>query len=213
MEPSGIFACVLAFAVFWVVLTSMINWSAGWFTLMLRYPNRRERAVMRLRGQSGLMGARRVRFGSALRFDVCPSGLRVGMFRLGGVFARDFFVPWDDLSVEREVVRFTKAAVLTFGGDGELVIRDDVANRLARAAGDNWPEVGPFPRESVGRVFAGVAVQLALVVATLVALYFTLPGLKDIVASWPVPPGSALALVIGAFVLASLPGLVSRLRY
>jgi len=52
---------------------------------------------------------------SILNLDVCPSGLRVGMMRLFGVFCRDFFVPWDQISVVRKRRLFWREAKLVFG--------------------------------------------------------------------------------------------------
>jgi len=87
---------------------------------------------------------------SILNLDVCPSGLRVGMMRLFGVFCRDFFVPWDQISVVRNDRLFWREAKLVFGqpANGSLKLQAEVANRLARAAGARWPEVGPFPEET-----------------------------------------------------------------
>lgn len=133
----------LFFAGVWFLATLLIGILSGWFPLMRRYPDRNEAPVLHLRGQSGLMGSLSARFRGILRLSVCPSGLRVGVFRLFGAFNRDFFVPWEEIAVERKQTFFSGAvAVLRFGAPpvGTLTIRADVADRLAKAAGDDWPE-------------------------------------------------------------------------
>jgi hypothetical protein len=94
-----------------------------------------------------MMGLRVVMDG--LTFGVCPLGLRVGMLRLFGAFCRDFFIPWESVSISRMTILFYPVAKLEFGNPvvGTLSIPAHVADRLARSAGKNWPEPGPFLEE------------------------------------------------------------------
>lgn len=134
----------LFFAALWFAITTLIGFLSGWYTLMRRYPDRREKPVLHLRGQLGFMGPLNSRLRGILRLSVCPSGLRVGMFRLFGPFSRDFFVPWDEISVTRtQWFLMGEIAVMTFGEPphGKLAVAASVAARLAKAAGDDWPEV------------------------------------------------------------------------
>jgi hypothetical protein len=136
------------FVLMWLAVTSTLGLVSGWYALSGFYPNRDEPPLLSLRMQSGSM--RWVGMRSILNLDVCPSGLRVGMMRLFGVFCRDFFVPWDQISVVRNDRLFWREAKLVFGqpANGSLKLQAEVANRLARAAGARWPEVGPFPAET-----------------------------------------------------------------
>jgi hypothetical protein len=81
-----------------------------------------------------------VRLRGVLKLAACPGGLRVGMFRLFGPFARDFFVPWDEIEVRRSSWFGTPFAELRFGRPavGRLTIHGRVADRLAEAASHEW---------------------------------------------------------------------------
>lgn len=133
----------LFFAALWLAVTSLIGLLTGWYGLMQRYPDRHERPVLHLRGQLGFMGPLNSRLRGVLRLSVCPSGLRVGMFRLFGPFSRDFFVPWEEISVAHaRWFLIGEMAIMTFGDppQGKLAVTAAVAARLAKAAGDDWPE-------------------------------------------------------------------------
>jgi len=137
----------IMFALMWLAVTAAIGFMSGWFSLMRRYPDRNETPLLRLSGQTGYMG-----WGARLRgiliLSPCPSGLRVGMFKIFGVFTRNFFVPWEEIRVRRKNWMFVRMAELEFGipQAGTLSIASHVADRLAHAAGDDWPEEEPLPR-------------------------------------------------------------------
>lgn len=78
---------------------------------------------------------------SVLTLSVCPSGLRVGISRFLAPFARDFLVPWDKISATRKRALFMQLISLQFGQTGNLTISEDMANKLAAAAGRHWPAV------------------------------------------------------------------------
>lgn len=138
----GVVSFPLAFAALWFAITALIGFMSGWYALARRYPDRRERPLLRLTWQSGFMGPLQSRYRSALTLSACPSGLRVGVIRLLGPFCRNFFVPWEEITVRRKDGFFEKLAELTFGNPrvGTLAIRAAVADKLAKAAGDDWPE-------------------------------------------------------------------------
>jgi hypothetical protein len=132
----------LFFAALWIGIGTLLGYMSGWFKLMDRYPDRaHEKPSLRLRMQWGVMGWG-VRLRGVLNLSVCDTGLRVGMFRLFGIFSRPFLVPWHDITVSREKSWFGQLAKLEFGSPkvGNLTIHGDVADRLAKAAGDDWPE-------------------------------------------------------------------------
>jgi hypothetical protein len=130
----------LFFLGFWLLVTTILAGLSGWFSLMTRYPNRNEIQVLKLRWQSGTMGMG-VRMNGLLTLGVCPSGLRVGMFRVFGPFCRDFFVPWEEVFVDRsESWLFGKRAKINFGSAGSLTVFANVVDRIARALPERWPE-------------------------------------------------------------------------
>ena len=109
-----------------------------------------------------------------LNISACPSGLRIGIMKIFGVFCRDFFVPWREIRVERRDGFFGQTAELKFGDAlGKLSISGHVADRLARSASGRWPEAGPFPEETKSQAFAAVAKQWA-VLTCFAAFFFIL---------------------------------------
>jgi hypothetical protein len=107
-------------------------------------PDRDEVPILRLSGQSGAMGLG-VNMRGVLTLGVCPSGLRLGMPRFLAPFSRDFLVPWDRISVTRKRALFMQVIKLQFGQAGNLTISEDLASRLASAAGGSWPKFDSSP--------------------------------------------------------------------
>lgn len=133
-----IFIFPLFFASLWLAITALLSLLSGWPALMKAFPDRDETPVLRLSGQSGSMGLG-VNMRGVLTFRVCPSGLRIGIARLLGPFSQPFLVPWDRLSITREHVLFMDVVKLQLGQTGTLIVSTDLADKLARAAGGNWP--------------------------------------------------------------------------
>ena len=136
----------LYFAALWLTITTVLGVASGWYRLVARFPDQIEEPLLQIRGQSGTMGLR-VRMRGVLTLSVCSSGLRVGIMRLLGPFCRDFFVPWEAISIARKNDWLGSVARLQFGnpGVGSLTIRADVADKLAHAAMGAWPENRAVP--------------------------------------------------------------------
>ncbi len=158
----------------WLAITTFLGLLSGWFSLASKYPDRNEQPILRMRHQSGTMGLV-VGMNGVLSLSACPSGLRVGIFRIFGPFSRDFFVPWQDLTVTRKKVWFRTTAELGFGNPrvGKLQIPTEAADRLARAAVGSWPETGPIPVPERGELARSLLKQWAAM-TTFAALFFTL---------------------------------------
>jgi hypothetical protein len=92
----------IAFAGLWLAITTTLGIFSGWFLLMWKYPDRKEEtALLQLKRQSGSMGLG-VAMQRILSISVCPSGLRVGIMRIFGLFCRDLVIlRWADLLFER----------------------------------------------------------------------------------------------------------------
>jgi hypothetical protein len=114
------------------------------------------------------------------------------MMRIFGPFCRDFFVPWQSITVTRKTILFSPVAKLQFGNPrvGTLSISAHVADRLARAVLGRWPEAGPFEEEMPGGRFRRLLAQWALA-TSFAALFF-------IVAPMAVAPHTARPPVLVA---------------
>lgn len=205
----GIFP--FAFVAMWLGITTVLSIIAGWFDLARQYPDRDEEALRIFRFQSGQM--RGVSMSRLLRLEPCSSGLRIGIFRLFGPFDRDLFVPWSEISVERRSsLLFGELAKLRFGRRfGGLTLLGHVANKIARVVPAEWPEPGPFPKETVGQALIGV-MRLWGIPAIFAASFFVL--VPRLIASGGATPPVAVAILFPVIVMgvAAAFSVVSRLR-
>lgn len=110
----------------WLAVTTLLWVLSGWNTLQVRFPNKAEMPLRRMRFQSGMLGKGglwnpwgNVNYGNCLRIDICQSGLRVAIWRVFGLSARPFLVPWNLISVEERRYLFFRIYRLSFG-DPEL---------------------------------------------------------------------------------------------
>lgn len=197
----------LFFAALWLTVTTILAVLSGWFRLMARYPNQIAEPLLRARGQSGSMGLG-VSMHGILTLSVCHLGLRVGIMRLFGPFCRDFFIPWEAISITRKNVLFWRVAKLQFGspGVGSLTIPAHIANKLASAVMGRWPETGPFPEEKHRDTFRRLLTQWA-VITCVAALFFTIVPLAV------APPGSRPPIVVAILFPAIIFGVVTIARY
>jgi hypothetical protein len=198
----------LFFTLLWLTVTTVLAVLSGWFQLMARFPNQTVEPLLRVRGQSGSMGLG-VSMQGILTLSVCPSGLRVGIMRVFGPFCRDFFVPWDAISVMRKNVLFWgPAAKLQFGNPeiGSLTISAPVANWLASAAMGRWPETGAFPQEKHAETLWRLLTQWAAMTCV-AALFFTLVPLIA------APTGARPPIVVAILFPAIFFGVVTIARY
>jgi hypothetical protein len=199
----------LFFVLVWLAVTTILGFISGWFVLMKSYPDRSEKPLRTFARQSGYMGLVGMR--SILNLSVCPSGLRLGMMRIFGVFSRDFFVPWNVISVTRKDRVLWKEAKISFGQPtiGTLTIPAEVADRLARAAGGLWPELGPFPEETSRQASSRIVKQWAAMTCLAAAFFIIVPRLM-------MPKGAAAPPIIVAVLFPAIvfgvAGLIQYLR-
>jgi hypothetical protein len=181
----------------WLAMSTILALLAGWFRLAAAYPNTTVEPILRVRGQSGTMGPG-VTMAGILTLSVCPSGLRVGILRVFAPFCRDFFVPWEHVSVTRTTALFLRVARLQFGRPpvGTLVLAPHVANRLARAAAGRWPEV-TIPSTTRSDLLRRLVTEW-FVGTSLGALFFTLAPLA---APRNARPPIAVAILFPAIVM------------
>lgn len=174
IKSYGTFLFPLFCIAIWLAASAVLGLLSGWFRLAATYPDQPAEPMLRIRGQSGMMGMW-VSMSGVLTLSVCPFGLRVGMMRVFGPFWRDFLVPWDDISATRKTIVLWPVAELVFGNPavGRLSIPTAVVDRLARAAPGRWPEPGPFPEPVRGAVFRRLLAQWAAITCA-AALFFSL---------------------------------------
>jgi hypothetical protein len=165
------------FPLFWLAVTLILSFLSGWFALMERYPDQAEDALTVLANQSGSLGAVSMR--GILTLGICPSGLRIGIMRIFGPFCRNFFVPWTEITITRGDRFFWTFAKLTFGHPsiGRLTVFAHTADRMARAAGDHWPEPGPFPEETGSKALSRIAKQWVAMTVLAAAFFIIVPRL------------------------------------
>ena len=187
----------LFFIALWLAVTTVLAVLSGWFSLMTRYPNRNETPILKLRWQSGAMGMG-VNYNGLLTLSVCPSGLRIGMFRIFGPFCRDFFVPWEEEFVDRtESWLFGKRAKIILGSTGRLTVFAAVADRLARALPERWPEKDAPAAETRNEIFRRLA-KLWLIVTAMASAFFI--GAPRLMLPGNVGPPIAVAILFPAIV-------------
>jgi hypothetical protein len=119
------------------------------------------------------------------------------MMRVFGVFCRDFFVPWDEISVDRRDGFFGQTARLQFGNPsrGSLRIPSYAADRLARASLGRWPEPGPFPEETSEQVLVSILKQWIVVTLLAATFFIVVPRITSPHANFP--PVSVAILLPG----------------
>lgn len=193
------------FIALWLVVTTILSVRSGWFSLMRSYPDRPERAVLTLSRQSGSMGG--VGMKGILTLSVCQTGLRLHMMRIFGPFSRDFFVPWEEISVFRKQSWLMgPTAELQFGGAGKLKLQAYVADRLARSIPTRWPEAELSPPVPRFGVFVRYLKMWLVIVAFASAFFIFVPR---IMAPGAKGPPIAVAILFPAIEF----GVASLLRY
>ncbi|HPA38142.1 MAG TPA: hypothetical protein PLV04_05315 [Phenylobacterium sp.] len=167
--PSIVVCC----SILSVLILALLSALSGWFELQKLYPDRDDEVLARFRFRSGSLGkALPVHMNGMLHLTACRSGLRVGMWRLFGPFSRNFLVPWQDIAVSRSRRLIWRRAVISLGAESKLEISGHLADRIALAAGSDWPE-RPLPlRERPVEALRGVVVNW-LLVSSLYGLLFS----------------------------------------
>ena len=127
---------------------------------MIQFPSHTSGLLLRLRWISGFMGGG-VRMGGILRLEVCQDGLRVGVISIWSLLLpmyRDFFVPWQEISVTRKHWMIWPIAKIQFGRlepVGPLTVAAHPANRLARRPQANGLSLVRFLRKPAVRHCGG----------------------------------------------------------
>jgi hypothetical protein len=159
---------------FIIAMGALMGAQSGWYALARRFRDRSDPALATFRYRSAWFG-RTFAFNGVLNFGVCRTGLRVGIVRIVGPFSNDFFVPWDEITITRGNQWLGPAVRLQLGDAGSLSLRPALANDLARAAGDRWPEPGPFPAPTGASIASGVLREWVIYTAAGSAVLMAIP--------------------------------------
>ena len=148
----------------WLTITTVLGVLSGWFSLQGQFERGDECALLTLRVKSGSMGLG-VSMSGILTLAACPSGLRVGIWRMFGPFQRPFLVPWAEIRAESKRVFFVPSTRLRLGLPevGTLTIDTASWQRLAAFASGRAAaalKIEPVSRGEIGRA---LLLQWALV--------------------------------------------------
>jgi hypothetical protein len=135
----GVVVVLVFFPAVFLLLVALASRASRWFSLLEAFPDQPVEPVLQLRAQNGKIG--RARIIGVLELGVCPTGLRVGLEWPLAEYWKDFFVPWDSITVIRSQV-FRSVVRLQFGKPaiGTFRISKSLADRLTAAAQQRWPE-------------------------------------------------------------------------
>ena len=175
---------VLGFPVLWLA----IRW--GWFDLMRAYPDPGEPVSAQFPGQSGSLNGVSLR--RLLKLSGGPAGLRLGVLRLFGPSNRDVCVPWRNIAVTHTQRSLVGKVALGRPAIAVLTLPADVADDLARALPDHWPEAGPLPIETDGQIGWRIFQQWVLQTVLAATFFIVAPRLLR---PHAIPPPIAVAIL------------------
>jgi hypothetical protein len=161
------------FVLLWLLSTSALGLFSGWFQLQARFPCNDDAPLLRLRMQSGTMGWW-VNLNGILSLEACSSGLRVGIWRIFGLFQRPFQIPWDQIEAE-PVTRFLIPMVrLRFGRPeaGRLTITIRAWERL-KAASQGM--AAPASAATTNRLVRAFVLQWAAITVFAGSFFYLVP--------------------------------------
>ena len=149
----------------WLVVTTVLGFASGWFSLQARYTSGDDVALLTLRARSGSMGIG-VALNGILTLQACPSGLRISIWKIFAPFQRPILVPWKEIRATPSRSLFAPAVRLSFGlpAIGRLKIDARAWQRLREAAVEgNVRELPPAtPHVSVEAMIEAMLFQWAV---------------------------------------------------
>lgn len=179
----------------WLLITTILSGLAGWRGLVERYPDRLEPPLVKLGGQSGVVGM--VNYNGCLNLAACRSGLRVSVWKLFGLFDKPFLAPWSDIQAIPKSGFLGARTELVFGSPpvGRLVLASQTWARLSAAIPDrpSGLEGGPVP--SNGALASRLVLEWA-VISVAVTAFFSLGPRLLAPGSPPVDFGIAIGFPI-----------------
>lgn len=201
------FAFPLFFVVIWLLVTTIVGVTSGWFGLQQWYADdRSDEPLLKLKRQSGVMGG--LAINNALILAACHSGLSVRMSRILAPFQRPLLVPWSEIEAEPSRSFFTPMVKLSLGkpSNGTLKIPAHSWARLVEAvghpAGLEMPAVAPITQAAVAR---GMFFEWLIITAVGGAFFLTV--------SRAAGPAGAIPLAICVGLPAIVFGIAQLVRF
>ena len=173
----------------WLVVTTVLGFASGWFSLQARYTSGDEVALLTLRGRSGSMGMG-VGLNGILTLRACPSGLRISIWKIFAPFQRPILVPWKDIRATPCRSLFAPAVQLSFGLPeiGRLKIDARSWERLRDAAVEgNVRELPPpTPHVPTGATAKAMLLQWAVITLGVGCFFYFVPRLQGFQTDIPI---------------------------
>ena len=139
IATGAVLGWAVLFGVIWIGVTSILTGRAGWRALARAYPDIDAPVLLRLGGQSGVMGPD-VRLNRVLSLTATANGLRIAMWRPMAPFAKPFHAPWNAIRTDSDTappIRISGGpwTRLTFGDPalGTLVVSSRTWRALSAA--------------------------------------------------------------------------------
>lgn len=194
------------FVLLWLLITTVLGFLSGWYRLMQQYPNCEEKALLQINHQSGFVGWVGMR--GILNIGVCSSGVRISIMKIFGPFCRDFFVPWNEISVKRKDYFFWQTVTFQFGKPsvGKLSIDTHIADKIARVSLANWLEDDSLPEETKQQAFLSI-IKEWMAMTFFAALCFT------IMTRIALPNTALPSIAMTVFFPAVVFGIINIFRY
>lgn len=135
---------LIFFAAIWLGVTHLISRAAKWPVLEERFPDRPETETVSMRMQSGMIkspSGAPVTMSGCLRLEICPTGLRVSVWRIFAPFSSPVFVPWSQITPSKSKAAMFARVDLAFGRPEITTLI--VSERTARIIEENSPMLLP----------------------------------------------------------------------
>ena len=128
------------FLLLWLLVSTIISFIGGWFSLAKVYRTRAVFNGARWRMQSGQMRWR-ANYNNALTIGVNQQGLYLASVFFFRFMHPPLLIPWNEITVRRSQGWFFEYVTFTLGRERAipLQIRGNLAARLHESAGNCWP--------------------------------------------------------------------------
>lgn len=131
---------LLYFLFIWTGVALLLSWLGGWRNLAKKYRHGTSIAGTKFSLQSAML-RRGCSYNHCLTFIVNDDGLGLTIMPLLRVGHQPLFIPWDDITVEREkiILGFTRV-VLRFAEESTVPIKisEPLAKKIQSTIGEDW---------------------------------------------------------------------------
>ncbi len=135
-----VFIFPVYFVALWFLVAAVISYLGGWTALAKRFRLNAPFVGECFKRQSGQMRWF-TRYNNVLTVGCNTEGLYLAMMWLFGFRHPPLLIPWDEITVSQRQILFWRFVRLELGRglDIQLLLREELAEKLKRIAGDRWP--------------------------------------------------------------------------